>query len=303
MSDGEKIEEETYSLIFSALRHPIRRKIMRVLAYEPRTFSEILEAVSIDSGHLNYHLENLGDLITHSPDGKYRLSGIGVAAVKLMSGVEESPPITVSPRGKGRSVLKVFTKISLMILIIALIASSLFFMGFTKSYSNPDTKGGLGFITILPNQTVEFNLTIVYNTGGKWKHSGGPSSFYEERPPMVNTITEWEKGWLRFTFEFNTSYITNVRVYDPSRMMTNEFPIGGEPSLIGFGTGVPITQPGMYITEIENVGSEPISGQIGYELIWQRFERPYFYWGIVGLLIASAYPAFILVKRTWSQFQ
>ena len=70
---GEKPEEETYSLIYTSLRHPIRRKILRMLNNKPLTFSEILEAADIDSGHLNYHLENLGDLITHSQDGKYEL--------------------------------------------------------------------------------------------------------------------------------------------------------------------------------------------------------------------------------------
>lgn len=297
MSDEEKIEEETYSLIFSSLKHPIRRKILRMLAHEPRTFSEILEAVSIDSGHLNYHLESLGELIRHS-DGKYGLSSVGGAAVKLMSGVEEHPPVAIPLKSRRRAVLSILTKIAVTVLIVALIASSLFFIGFTKSELYQENGGGLGFTTILPNQTVEFNLTIVCDTGG-WDHSGGPLLFYQDRPPLVNTVTEWEEGWLRFTYEFNTSYMTNVRVYDPSGVMANEFSIGGGPGgKIGFGTG-PITQLGTYITEIENVRSEPISGQIGYALLWRRFERPYFYWGVVGLLIASAYLAFALVRRLW----
>jgi len=54
----EMPEEETYSLIYASLRHPIRRRILRMLKDKPLTFSEILEAVDIDSGHLNYHLEN-----------------------------------------------------------------------------------------------------------------------------------------------------------------------------------------------------------------------------------------------------
>jgi DNA-binding transcriptional ArsR family regulator len=57
MSD-EKIDEETYSLIYSSLKHPIRRKILRMLEEQELTFSEILEALKIDSGHLSYHLEN-----------------------------------------------------------------------------------------------------------------------------------------------------------------------------------------------------------------------------------------------------
>ena len=58
MSKGE-IEEETYSLVFSSLKHPIRRKILRVLVDRSLSFSEILEIMTIDSGHLSYLIENL----------------------------------------------------------------------------------------------------------------------------------------------------------------------------------------------------------------------------------------------------
>ena len=67
MSD-EKKEEETYSLIFKTLQHPIRRKILRILADKQLAFSEILGILSIDSGHLVYHMENLGELVKHTPD-------------------------------------------------------------------------------------------------------------------------------------------------------------------------------------------------------------------------------------------
>jgi len=43
---------------------------------KPMGYSEILETLSIDSGHSSYHLENLGDLISHTFDGKYKLSSI-----------------------------------------------------------------------------------------------------------------------------------------------------------------------------------------------------------------------------------
>jgi predicted transcriptional regulator len=85
----DEIEEETYSLIFNTLKQPIRRRILRMLADKPRSYSELLEALAIDSGHLSYHIENLGDIVTHTKDGKYAFSTIGEAAVKLMTRVEE----------------------------------------------------------------------------------------------------------------------------------------------------------------------------------------------------------------------
>ena len=84
-------EEETYSIIFKSLKHPARRRILRMLAEKPKTFSRILEDMGISSSHLTYHLENLGELVTKLDDGSYRLSSFGKAAVLTMKGVEESP--------------------------------------------------------------------------------------------------------------------------------------------------------------------------------------------------------------------
>ena len=87
-------EEETYSTIFTSLKHPVRRKILRMLSEKPRNFSEILEALGISSSHLTYHLENLGELVSKTENGKYKLSTFGEAAVGTMSKVEETPKIT-----------------------------------------------------------------------------------------------------------------------------------------------------------------------------------------------------------------
>ncbi len=36
-------EEETYSIMFSSLRHPARRKILRLLSERKMTFSQMLD--------------------------------------------------------------------------------------------------------------------------------------------------------------------------------------------------------------------------------------------------------------------
>jgi DNA-binding transcriptional ArsR family regulator len=56
-------EEEIYSIMFSSLKHPARRKILRMLADSSMSFSEMLEALGVSSSHLTYHLENLGGLL------------------------------------------------------------------------------------------------------------------------------------------------------------------------------------------------------------------------------------------------
>jgi len=111
-------EEETYSVMFLSLKHPVRRKILRILAIRPQTFTEILQQINIESAHLSYHLENLGDLIKKTKEGKYDLSDFGQAAVSLMSQVEEpkkplTPAILQTPKR-----LKMAYILSLLLIVI-----------------------------------------------------------------------------------------------------------------------------------------------------------------------------------------
>ncbi|MFQ5911061.1 MAG: helix-turn-helix domain-containing protein, partial [Thermoplasmata archaeon] len=85
-------DEETYSTVFSALRHPVRRRILRILARGPNSFTEIQRDVDVGSSHFNYHLDELGELVVKTEDGRYRLSSPGRAALRLMEGVEEPEP-------------------------------------------------------------------------------------------------------------------------------------------------------------------------------------------------------------------
>lgn len=91
-------EEETYSMIFRSLKHPTRRKILRMLSERPRSFSEMQEDFRIESSHMTYHLESLGNLLTKIEDGKYALSSLGEAAVSMMDHVEEPPKTALRPQ-------------------------------------------------------------------------------------------------------------------------------------------------------------------------------------------------------------
>ena len=83
-----KIEEDTYSSIFQALKHPIRRRILRMLREHPMTYTEILNELGIENGLLNYHLENLVELLAKGEDDKYRLSEFGEAGLSVIERVE-----------------------------------------------------------------------------------------------------------------------------------------------------------------------------------------------------------------------
>jgi DNA-binding transcriptional ArsR family regulator len=82
-------EDEIYSTMFSSLKHPVRRKILRMLAMKPMTFMEMVEKLEVSTPHLTYHLESLGELISKMDNGQYKLSTFGVATVSAMKGVEE----------------------------------------------------------------------------------------------------------------------------------------------------------------------------------------------------------------------
>ena len=82
-------EEDTYTAIFSALKHPIRRKILRILEVEPATYTEMMNALGIETGLLNYHLESLSAFLAKNDEGRYRLYDFGEAAMSLTRRVEE----------------------------------------------------------------------------------------------------------------------------------------------------------------------------------------------------------------------
>jgi hypothetical protein len=96
-------KEEIYSIMFSSLKHPARRKILRILADKPLAFSEMLELLGISSSNLTYHLENLGELVSKDESGVYRLSTFGQASVSTMKIVEEAPEVHPHKRnGKAK---------------------------------------------------------------------------------------------------------------------------------------------------------------------------------------------------------
>lgn len=90
-------EEEIYSIMFTSLKHPVRRKILRMLADKPMTFMQMVETLGVSTSHLTYHLESLGELLSKSED-QYYLSTFGQATVSAMKGVEEVPEIKVKKR-------------------------------------------------------------------------------------------------------------------------------------------------------------------------------------------------------------
>ncbi len=106
-------EEDTYNIIFKAMQHPIRRRILRTLSEAPSTYTEIQRTLNIDNGLLNYHLDNMRDLITKNEEEKYTLSEFGRATVNLVKGVEEPTNRTSSYAARSHLTVK------LMVIVLA----------------------------------------------------------------------------------------------------------------------------------------------------------------------------------------
>jgi hypothetical protein len=117
-------KEEIYSIMFKSLKHPIRRKILRILADKPLAFSEMLELLGISSSNLTYHLDSLGELVSKDVKGVYRLSTFGHASVCTMKVVEDAPSVSRKKRSHANRKWLVITSVMLIgILLFASLAA------------------------------------------------------------------------------------------------------------------------------------------------------------------------------------
>jgi len=89
VTDAHQHEDEIYSTMFTSLKHPVRRKILRMLGQKPMTFTEIVEELEISSPNLTYHLESLGELVYKMDNDRYKLSAFGQATINAMKSIEE----------------------------------------------------------------------------------------------------------------------------------------------------------------------------------------------------------------------
>jgi DNA-binding transcriptional ArsR family regulator len=124
-------EEDTYNIIFKAMQHPIRRRILRTLSEAPSTYTEIQRTLNIDNGLLNYHLDNMRDLLTKNEEEKYTLSEFGRATVNLVRGVEEPAKYT----SKLNAASSQFTiKILVIVFAAVVLVSSAIVLDFNNKY-------------------------------------------------------------------------------------------------------------------------------------------------------------------------
>src|SRR3989304_6058109 len=187
-------EDETYSTIFTSLKHPVRRKILRMLSEGPRSFSEIQEAFKLESSHITYHLEGLGSLLFKTGDGKYAFSSLGEGALSMMCHVEEIH--CTSPRS---STISRNWKVVFVALLVGLILlSSLFYVQYqtlthlSNQYLTLQEEQEL-LQNVLGEMLIPRNATLTYEyfkngTAHEPYVMDGSSAAFE-------TFWEWSDDW------------------------------------------------------------------------------------------------------------
>ena len=124
------LEEDTYTSIFNALRHPIRRRILRMLEEKPSTYTEVLNGLGIDNGLFNYHLDSLRELVTKGGDERYTLSDYGRAALSLNRRIEDPPGGATERRWPASPALLALV----VVLLVASAASTALYLDLNGRY-------------------------------------------------------------------------------------------------------------------------------------------------------------------------
>lgn len=76
------------SIDFEAIAHPLRVRILELLAEKPMGFSELKRRLGVkSSGKLDFHLKKLEGLVASNSDGRYTLTKDGYAALQAVETV------------------------------------------------------------------------------------------------------------------------------------------------------------------------------------------------------------------------
>ncbi len=162
-----EFEEETYSTVFKALKHPVRRRILRTLSQGPQTFTDLQSSFKVNGAVLTYHLDTMKDLICKTEDSKYSLSTMGEGAIALMERVEEPPKATpTKPSHKSSRRLSILQSATIGIAVILLVSGTyLASMSSTQEVYAVPARWTLQHAFVVPNSE---GMPDAYNIDGNY---------------------------------------------------------------------------------------------------------------------------------------
>ncbi len=296
-------EEDPYSVIFSSLRHPTRRFVLRNLAQgQPKRFSELQADLNVDSPSLSYHLDALQGLVTKS-DEAYSLTELGVAALNLMRRVEEPP----SQNSTGRVDLARHGIAWIMVLL--LLGSGSVGLIFTTTLDNPAHRWlyGTDAYGLSPGSATLLFVGIKYDSRQIIGLQNGESVGGIERPswtPWSNTV-----NYASFSVYFQNGtvkyWLTNPAGHlapDRSRSCNPPCDQYSPQTLTIVGSAgagntfyTEMSDEGNYTLHLENTGQGVATGNVTHGPARVVYLRPFFF---VGLLFVAPAIAFVTITAS-----
>ncbi len=83
------VNQEDVSRILLILSHALRRQILLNLSEKGEcSFTDLMNALNIDTGKLSFHIRSLGVFLEQTPAGRYKLSRVGENAIRLIKDLE-----------------------------------------------------------------------------------------------------------------------------------------------------------------------------------------------------------------------
>jgi uncharacterized RDD family membrane protein YckC len=83
------VDQDEVSRVLAVLAHPLRREILSSLDEKRElSFTDIMNAIKVDTGKLSFHIRNLNGFIEQTETGKYKLTRIGEHAMGLLRDLE-----------------------------------------------------------------------------------------------------------------------------------------------------------------------------------------------------------------------
>jgi uncharacterized RDD family membrane protein YckC/DNA-binding HxlR family transcriptional regulator len=114
---------EDVSSVLLVLSHPLRREILLTLNEKDEcSFTDILNALKVDTGKLSFHLRALSAFVEQTPSNKYKLSRAGENALRTISDIQSWAEAADIKRKASRLLLASLKKRTLAFLIDFLIA-------------------------------------------------------------------------------------------------------------------------------------------------------------------------------------
>lgn len=268
--------------------------------------------MAIDSGHLSYHLENLGELVTRTQDGKYSLSSFGISAVKLMGGVEEYDARKTS-RSKAVTIAKIFS----LALALTLLVVSFYSMNLVTSTQTNDAYGLSNTpLALAQNQTFNYFFNFTQKSPAYMPNGmvvGSPSGMLVVDPQLSGSINEWVEYYPRVEIDENQTYslefthtFLNITLRDSKGNIVNSpgATWGVDSRISYFSGGITrsgISRPDNYSMEVQNLGPEWFYANVSVYVVREYLQKPVFYYGLTGLIMTSSYLAVFFAGWGWTK--